>query len=160
MSCEGNRLCRPAIEVERVSVRRIRLEAPGAEWWERALLEFLQTRELIERNRSTLGDIVPPDHEVSGRCEALVAMCERCLALSPRVQSPAVDPVANDEIEVAGREMIRELLERCDQVLSATKAGHLGIRIEGPEVEMREVAGIVGRIRVDPDEQRRSEPPI
>src|SRR4051812_39269320 len=83
-----------------------------------------------------------------------MALAECCFELFMAIEAPAVDTVAQDEIEMRRRKMTVEVLERGDHVLFRSKAGRARIGLDGPEVlGGEEELLIVGRVTAAPYEQ-------
>lgn len=67
-----------------------------------------QTRYLLQRNRRPLRNVVPTKDEMTAIAQPGVRMLECRLALRRSIQSKAVDPIGDDEIEIALAEVLVE----------------------------------------------------
>src|SRR5882757_35757 len=154
---EARRPCRNLfllVKAVGVPVQRVGQMPRRTESGKRVLGKTGKTADLLQRRRIPSRHVVPSEQHVSALRQARMALRHRGIEILGGVEYPAVDPVANDQVEEFAWEMPAKLLQRSNDVLRCSKPAEGCVGIDGPIVVSCIVSAlIVGSIGVAPDKQ-------
>src|SRR5258708_5469817 len=133
------------VKVESVSVPAARGVPRFLQGGEKVGLEAGEARRRLQRERPPAGDVVPAEHKPPPLAQGLVAGREGGLRVVLGIQTPAEHAVAEDEVEIAGREMSLEVLDHVGDVAGGTVPRSAPGLVDRPVLPVRAEPSVAAR---------------